>query len=1066
MSEARRERKVVTVLFADLVGFTSQAEQLDPEDVEAILDPYHQRLRYELERWGGTVEKFIGDAVVAFFGAPVAGEDDPERAVRAALAIRDWIAEEGKLQVRIGVNSGEALVRLDARPESGEGMAAGDVVNTGARLQAAAPTNGILVGEATYRATAEAIEYRRHGAVDAKGKEEPVPVWEVVQARARFGVDLAPESRTPLVGRQREVESLIGMLERARQQSSPELVTLVGVPGIGKSRLVGELFQSIERGGELTFWRQGRSLPYGQGVSYWALAEMVKAQAGILETDSDEEVDAKLERAVEQLIEEDREWVLSHLRPLVGRTLDSAGSQEEAFAAWRRFFEALAEEHPLVLVFEDVQWADDGLLDFIEHLADWVRDVPMLILCTARLELLERRPTWGGGKLNAANIALAPLSGDETAKLIASLSDRPLLEADVQAELLERAGGNPLYAEQYVRMLAERGRSDSLPESVQGIIAARLDGLAPEEKAVLQDAAVMGKVFWLGALGVNEQRLHVLQQKEFVQRARRSSVAGETEFTFKHVLVRDVAYGQIPRAQRAQKHLRAAEWIESLGRPDDHAEMVAHHYANALELTRASGGGLDGLVTRTRDALRDAGVRAASLNAVVQAERYFTEALELTAEADPERVNLLLKLGEAKYIQSWEGDEELAEARDGFVAAGDPEAAAEAALMIADNLWARGKGKELTVHVEDAYALVTGRPPSGVQASVLTEIARYHMLADRNDTAIETGREALRMAEQLGRDDIRARVLNNIGAARVASGDPGGIDDLDECIALATRLNFAVEMVRGYNNRATMNVLLGRLEEGTKDLLEAYRLAQHFGQRGFVRWSEGGPLLGSLYQRGQWDEVVERADAFLGRLGDEGHYQAGSSHLFRGSIRAARGDYAGAVEDAARALELSRPVGDPQVSGTTLLGAAFIYMTVGDAANARKLFEESLALMGELGQLGWVAIELHSLAWVGRKLERSDEVLAAVKGEPLQSPWLLAGRAAAEGDFVHTANILGEVGDVTAEAFYRLCAAQALAAQGRRSEVDEQLRPALAFYRSVGATRYVRDGERLLAATA
>ena len=1066
MSEARRERKVVTVLFADLVGFTSQAEQLDPEDVEAILDPYHQRLRYELERWGGTVEKFIGDAVVAFFGAPVAGEDDPERAVRAALAIRDWIAEEGKLQVRIGVNSGEALVRLDARPESGEGMAAGDVVNTGARLQAAAPTNGILVGEVTYRATAEAIEYRGHGAVDAKGKEEPVQVWEVVQARARFGVDLAPESHSPLVGRQREVESLIGTLERARQQSSPELVTLVGVPGIGKSRLVGELFQSIERSGELTFWRQGRSLPYGQGVSYWALAEMVKAQAGILETDSDEEVDAKLERTVEQLIEEDTEWVLSHLRPLVGRTLDSAGSQEEAFAAWRRFFEALAEEHPLVLVFEDVQWADDGLLDFIEHLAEWVRDVPMLILCTARLELLERRPTWGGGKLNAANIALAPLSGDETAKLIASLSERPLLEADTQAELLERAGGNPLYAEQYVRMLAERGRSDSLPESVQGIIAARLDGLVPEEKAVLQDAAVMGKVFWLAALGVDERRLHVLQQKEFVQRARRSSVAGETEFTFKHVLVRDVAYGQIPRAQRAQKHLRAAEWIESLGRADDHAEMVAHHYANALELTRASGGDLDSLATRTRDALRDAGVRAASLNAVVQAERYFTEALELTAEADPERVNLLLKLGEAKYIQSWEGDEELAEARDGFVAAGDPEAAAEAALMIADNLWARGKGKELTVHVEDAYALVAGRPPSGVQASVLTEIARYHMLADRNDTAIETGREALRMAEQLGRDDIRARVLNNIGAARVSSGDPGGIDDLDECIALATSLNFAVEMVRGYNNRSTMKFLLGRLEEGNKDLLEGYRLAQHFGQRGFVRWCEGGPLLGSFYQRGQWDEVVERADAFLARLGGEGHYQAGSSHLFRGSIRAARGDDAGAVEDAARALELSRPVGDPQLSGTTLLGAAFIYMAVGDAATARKLFEESLALIGELGQLGWVVVELHSLAWVGLKLERGDEVLAAVKDEPLQSPWLLAGRAVAEGDFVRAANIFGEAGDVTAEPFYRLCAAQALAAQGRRSEVDEQLRPALAFYRSVGATRYVRDGERLLAATA
>src|SRR5262249_4591882 len=236
------EREVAAVLCADLVGFTSRAEQLDPEDVDAMLGPYHEGLRHELERWGGTVEKFIGDAVVAFFGAPVAGEDDPERAVRAALAIRDWIEEEGTLQVRVAVNTGEALVRLEARPESGEGMATGDVVNTAARLQTAAPTNGILVGEATYRATSERIEYREHEPVDAKGKEAAVPVWEVVEAKARFGVDLAPETRTPLVGREREVDLLVGTLARARQQRSPELVTLVGVPGIGKSRLVGELF--------------------------------------------------------------------------------------------------------------------------------------------------------------------------------------------------------------------------------------------------------------------------------------------------------------------------------------------------------------------------------------------------------------------------------------------------------------------------------------------------------------------------------------------------------------------------------------------------------------------------------------------------------------------------------------------------------------------------------------------------------------------------------------------------------------------------------------------------------
>src|SRR3982074_1841846 len=271
----REERKVVTVLFADPVGFQPQAERLDPEDVRSVLAPYYARLRTELERFGGTVEKFIGDAVMALFGAPVAREDDPERAIRAALAIRDWVTEEGKLQVRIAVNTGEALVNLAARPESGQGMAAGGVVNTAARLQSAAPVNGILSGEMTYRATADTIEYGDHPAVEAKGKQEPIPGRAPLRARARFGVDLAPEVRTPLVGRDREVEQLVGALERARNQHSLELVTLVGVPGIGKSRLVGELFRSIERGGQLTYWRQGRSLPYGQGVSYWALAEMV-----------------------------------------------------------------------------------------------------------------------------------------------------------------------------------------------------------------------------------------------------------------------------------------------------------------------------------------------------------------------------------------------------------------------------------------------------------------------------------------------------------------------------------------------------------------------------------------------------------------------------------------------------------------------------------------------------------------------------------------------------------------------------------------------------------------------
>jgi len=310
----------VTVLFADLVGFTARAETMDPEDVRALLAPYHAQLREDLERFGGTVEKFIGDAVMALFGAPVAHEDDPERAVRAALAIRDWVREQAEdLQLRIAVNTGEALIGLGLRPEAGEGMASGDVVNTTARLQAAAPVNGILVGETTYRATRHAIDYREHGPVAAKGKSEPIRVWEAMEARSRLGVDLLRQVRSPLVGRERERTLLRETLVRVRAERSPQLVTLVGVPGIGKSRLVYELMDSVEQSGMLTHWRQGRSLPYGEGVTYWSLSEMVKAQAGILETDSVEEVERKLKAAVADLVADgtEAEWMESHLRPLL-----------------------------------------------------------------------------------------------------------------------------------------------------------------------------------------------------------------------------------------------------------------------------------------------------------------------------------------------------------------------------------------------------------------------------------------------------------------------------------------------------------------------------------------------------------------------------------------------------------------------------------------------------------------------------------------------------------------------------------------------------------------------------
>jgi class 3 adenylate cyclase/tetratricopeptide (TPR) repeat protein len=1040
-----RERKVITVLFADLVGFTSAAEQLDPEDVADILRPYHERLRYELERWGGTVEKFIGDAVMALFGAPVTREDDPERAVRAALAIRDWIVEEGKLEVRIAVNTGEALVDLEAKPQAGQGMATGDVVNTASRMQSAASVNGILAGETTYRATADTIDYREHDPVEAKGKQAPVPVWEVAEARARFGVDLAAEDRTPLVGRRREVAQVVDALARVREQRSSELLTLVGVPGIGKSRLVGELFQSIERGGHLTYWRQGRSLPYGQGVSYWALAEMVKAQAGILETDGDEEAEAKLAHTVEQLLEEDADWVLAQLRPLVGQG-DAAGTQEESFAAWSRFFEGMAEQRPLVLVFEDLQWADDGLLDFVEHLADWVRDVPLLIVCTARPELLERRPAWGGGKPNAATVSLARLSDDDTAKLMSALG------AATESGLLERCGGNPLYAEQFARMLAELGEPEgSLPETVQGIIAARLDSVAPEEKALLQDAAVLGKVFWLGALGATEQQLHVLRQKEFVARARRSSVEGEVEYAFKHVLVRDVAYGQIPRAERAEKHLRAAEWIESLGRPEDHAETVAHHYVNALELSRAARQDVAALEERTVRALREAGERALALNALTQAANYYRQALTL-APGDPE---LLLQHGRVLYLQDEQGEAELTEARAGLLAANRRDAAVEATLMLADIAWKEGRREQMEAHLEDAQALVADLPASRAEAAVVNEVARYEMLGGRVDTAVERGLQALAMAEALGLDDLRIRALNTVGVSRGDMGDAQAFADLEQVIELATQANAIHEILRGWNNMTALRMLYGSIEKTREGEDETLRLARHYGQHGFARFVEHGASAGNRYHEGEWDDSLARAERVIAAVEQGGRaYQSAALFAFRGLIRLARGDQ-GVESDAELAIELARPVGDAQAVNPVLAMGAFLFISAGNNQRAGETVTEALERLRPLRHLGFGVMEVPMLAWAAHQLGREAELVEVLEREQFKSPWLRGALAVAVRDFHEAGEICGDIGTRPLEAFFRL-----------QTRAEEDVALALAFYRKVRATRYIREAEALLAVEA
>jgi class 3 adenylate cyclase/tetratricopeptide (TPR) repeat protein len=1079
----REERKIVTALFADLVGFTARAEVMDPEDVRAVLAPYHARLRSELESYGGTVEKFIGDAVMALFGAPTAHEDDPERAVRAALAIRDWIMEEGGLELRIAVTTGEALINLGAKPSEGEGMASGDVVNTAARLQSAAPVNGILVDESTYRATEPVIVYQEQEAVSAKGKADPIVVWEVVEARSRFGVDTAQTQRAPLIGRDRELDVLVASLARSRAERSPQLVTVVGVPGIGKSRLVYELFNHVASDPDLIYWRQGRSLPYGEGISFWALGEMVKAQVGILETDSTEEAESKLRRSVSDLLGDgDADWVQRHLRPLVGIGMEHeahADQRVEAFAAWRRFFEAIAEERPLVLVFEDLHWADEGLLDFVDHLVEWATGVPILAVCTARPELLTRRAGWGGGKPNAVTLSLSPLNDEETARLFGALLERSVLPAETQSALLQRAGGNPLYAEEFVRMVSDRGlvaggEELPMPESVQGIVAARLDGLPEEEKALLQDAAVLGKIFWLGAAaeigGLDrrqaEERLHELERKEFVRRERRPSVADESEFAFRHLLVRDVAYGQIPRGLRAEKHRLAAEWIESLGRPEDHAEMLAHHYLSCLEFARAAQTETEELRERARGALREAGARAVGLNAFAAAAKFYAAAVELWPPDYPEYPRLLFDYGSALvFSDPARSSDVLAEARDALLAAGDPETAAEAEGQRGEDVWLRGRRDDAFEILKSAAAMVADQPTSRSKATVTSLHSRFRMLAGDSDEAIRLGTEVLEMLEELGGDDsLRANVLNNIGVARISSGDLSGMKELEESVAIGDAMN-SPESVRAYGNLASVLTDLAELARASEMVDKGRELAGRFAMWEPIRWLEGESLL-PHYQQGRWDVALERLDELVPEFAKTQLWMETPCRWLRGKMRLARGDLEGAQEDANRALTRARVAKDPQLLWPSLAFSAHAFLTT-DSELAGELISEVLA--------DWTRQRFPIVAggnWVPpaaevlRGLDRQNEILDSGAEQFATTPWLEAAFAYGSSDFRAAADIYQAIGALPEEAYARLRAAEKFVAEGRRPEADTELKRALAFWRSVRATPYVREGEALLAASA
>ena len=968
----REERKVVTILFCDMVEFTSRFDQADPEDVRETLARYHSRVRREIERFGGTVEKFIGDAVMAVFGAPVAHEDDAPRAVFAALRIPPAIEELNEsnrdlpLAVRIGVETGVAVVSVGSE-RSDQGLAIGDVVNTASRLQGAAPTGGILVGEGTYRLTKDLFDYQPLDPVQVKGKAEPQRVWVARAARSRFGAELQRGLPTPFVGRGDELELLKHTFARAAREPSVQLVTLLGEPGVGKSRLIRELFAYTDDQPELIVWRHGRCLPYGEGVTFWALGEIVKAQAGILESDDARTARTKLASSIAGLVEEpgEAEWMGSRLAPLIGLAdaKTEGVEQMESFSAWRLFLEAIASTRPLVLAFEDLHWAEAAMVDFLGHVLEWSTGCPMLILCSARPELLQRNPQWGGGMRNSIVVSLTPLSEVETRTLLEAILPGGTAP-DVYDLIAERAGGNPLFAEEFVRMLQDRTGgaavgsdeaallSDSSPESLEALIAARLDTLSVEQKALLQDASVIGRVFWPSAVAAVSgsdgatvrSGLRDLAQRELIRPSRDTSVQGDVEYAFAHALIRDVAYGQIPRLARVDKHVVAAGWIERLAveRVADHAELLAHHYGQALELSRSAGRDqLDELEEATRRALMLAGERSMALD-VSRATESFDRVLELLPPDHPDRASALLWKAEAakdggRYEEAVElCRRSIAAFRDG----GDRVGEGMSLTKLANVLWERGANAESRELLAESAKILESEPPGPELATCYASTASARILVGAFDEAIEVSERALELARRFDDKALVSRSLSYRGTARCFSGDRGGMDDFTRALEVAESIGSSQDSALALLVRAEVEWA----NEGPAVALETVRAGRDLAERRGVQdmvFFFDALSLGALFDLGAWDELLMVADDIVRSSRPVGgRYAPALAQPWIAQVLLWRDRHAEASDTAAALRSDAMQIRDAQVLVPAWVATALVAIHQGRTQDAVEIVEE------------------------------------------------------------------------------------------------------------------------------
>jgi class 3 adenylate cyclase/tetratricopeptide (TPR) repeat protein len=986
-------RKVVTIVFADVTGSTALGERLDPEALRRVMGRYFDEMAAVIESHGGTVEKFIGDAVMAVFGIPRLHEDDAVRAVRAAVGMREALVslnidlerEHGEgLAARIGVNTGEVVA---GDPSAGQRLVTGDAVNVAARLEQAAAPGEILLGEPTFRLVKDAVEVEPVDALALKGKEERVPAFRLLDVSAgAAGHERHLDS--PMVGRAKELSLLEHALERAVTDRTSQLFTLMGPAGVGKSRLVAEFLAGSAA--EATFLR-GRCLSYGEGITFFPLADVIHQAAGILDSDTPAVARSKLDAVLGDA--SDRERVAGLVAGLFGWA--EAGATEDAFWAVRKLFEHLAHERPVVVVFDDIHWGEPTFLDLIEHLADWTRDAAVLVLCIARPELLEVRPGWGGGKMNATSILLEPLPGDEASRLVDNLLGRADIPQVARDRILEAAEGNPLFVEEMLAMLIDDGllrfedgawrsvedlANVTVPPTIHLLLAARLDRLDAEERAVIERGSVEGKVFHSGAVATLSpetarpnvrSRLLALARKELI-RPDRAEFAGEDAFRFRHLLIRDAAYQAMPKEQRADLHERFADWLAEAARERmaEYEEILGYHLEQAYRYREELGAAGDGrgIATRAAEHLYASAERADERNDLNAARSFLDRSIGLS-EGGLHARSLLLEAEIVQELGEYTAAHEIVlRARDLAGAVGDRALFLRAELLRIITQGSVDPSQTMAKGSEEATAVLEEADRLGdveLRVRAIFTLAVLSFFQGRTKETVEMLGDLTQQALTMSRRS-RHDMATQLSVSAYFGDIP--VDEAFAMIERAHRLEGDSPSAEASILRVTVGLLgmAGRFEEAHEAMRRADALYEELGTPMAVIATNQAPaetlrLEGRLAEAEQLlREMTEAYDA----IGETG-FNSTIIGLLANTL-CDQGRYEEAERFAARSRELSAD-DDFASQASWRMAQARVLADRGGFGEALRLANEAVEINGETDYIGWQ----------GDGLEVKGQVLAA-----------------------------------------------------------------------------------------